>query len=510
MLPLHGVEDQAQNDPDRQHDIALIAEVDALQAGDRDQLQNHEGHGEHNADGSHHLQEDGSILVLSGGDQGAGTGEEVADGGADGAHIHEPAQRFTAQDRTGKAHGHAEDHGVLGGAEPVVDLAEPGGQIAVPGHGVHQTGGGQIEAHDTGQDRAGDAHAYQHLAEGPEQLFRSYQDHPLAGHHTLGPVGQGCGSHGVIAGVNEAAEDNGDHHNEADLLEGEVELLRSLGNGVKAHIGPGRNGEGGQDRAHDAGGSGMGGPGNCLADLLRLQTCVHSSFGGLFIVIEAPDGSHIHTLGLGAEQRAEEQGEHTDHQQAGQDGLDDAGLLDADDVQKSEQDQNRHGRDHLTEVDVGSCQGIVEAEVQDALMAGQAVNDQGNGGAVHGDVGQIGRHQEPAAEEGHPLAEAVLCEGELTAGLGVLGHHVGVGEGDDDHNQGAEDHGDGGAGHAGIRQELLAGIDEGAPADHAAEGDCPHVHGGKLTLQRAVALLDFRCLFLHLFVFPLTLVFQTS
>ena len=43
---LHGVEGRAEGDPDDEHDVALLAEVDAVEARDRDELEDHEDHGE--------------------------------------------------------------------------------------------------------------------------------------------------------------------------------------------------------------------------------------------------------------------------------------------------------------------------------------------------------------------------------------------------------------------------------------------------------------------------------
>ena len=51
-------------------------------------------------------------------------------------------------------------------------------------------------------------------------------------------------------------------------------------------------------------------------------------------------------------------------------------------------------------------------------------------------------------------------ERELAARLRVLRHHVGIAEGDDDHDQRAERHGDGRSGDAGVREKLFAGVDE--------------------------------------------------
>ena len=60
----------------------------------------------------------------------------------------------------------------------------------------------------------------------------------------------------------------------------------------------------------------------------------------------------------------------------------------------------------------------------------------------------------------------------------------------------AKDHGEGGAGHAGIGQKFLAGVDEGTPAHHAAKGQSPDVHGagfdvwaGEMLLAMGILLL---------------------
>lgn len=73
------------------------------------------------------------------------------------------------------------------------------------------------------------------------------------------------------------------------------------------------------------------------------------------------------------------------------------------------------------------------------------------------------------------FAEALLGEGVFAAGLGILGHHVGIAESNDDHHHRAQDHGNGGVCHTGIGLKLLAGIHKGAPADDAAKSIGPHI-----------------------------------
>ena len=97
------------------------------------------------------------------------------------------------------------------------------------------------------------------------------QNDPLPCHHAVRPVCQGCGGNGIIGNVNEAAEHNGDDHDEGDFFEGEIKLLGSLGNGVKANVGPRCDGERRQDGGENAGGASVGGFGNPLPDLIRLD-----------------------------------------------------------------------------------------------------------------------------------------------------------------------------------------------------------------------------------------------
>lgn len=90
------------------------------------------------------------------------------------------------------------------------------------------------------------------------------------------------------------------------------------------------------------------------------------------------------------------------------------------------------------------------------------------------------------------FSEAVLGKGKFTACLRILWNHIGVTESDDNHNQRAKDHGYRCACHTGVGQELLAWVNETAPADHAAEGNRPNVHGIELTLKRtAIIVLRF-------------------
>ena len=124
----------------------------------------------------------------------------------------------------------------------------------------------------------------------------------------------------------------------------------------------------------------------------------------------------------------------------------------------------------------------MEAELQDIRRAVQAVNDQADGSAVHRHVRQVRGHKEPAADEGRVLAEAVPGEGELTACPRILGDHIGIAEGDDNHHQRAEGHGYRRAGDTGIAQELLSGVYEAPPSDYASEGNRPDVHGAEAPL----------------------------
>ena len=46
LLPLFQIKDQAEQNPNDQHDVALFSEVDTGQAGNRDQLKDHESQAE--------------------------------------------------------------------------------------------------------------------------------------------------------------------------------------------------------------------------------------------------------------------------------------------------------------------------------------------------------------------------------------------------------------------------------------------------------------------------------
>ena len=164
--------------------------------------------------------------------------------------------------------------------------------------------------------------------------------------------------------------------------------------------------------------------------------------------VKAPDGVEICRLHRRTEQGGNRQRKNGDDQQGRQYDLHGSGLFDTDDVEDAEEHQNRHGEDHLAKPDLKTGHRIMEAELEDIGCAVQTIDDQADGRRVHGNIGQIGRHQKPAAAEGCPAAEAGICEGILTTGSGVFGHHIGVAAGDDDHDGCAQHHGDGRTGYA--------------------------------------------------------------
>ena len=102
----------------------------------------------------------------------------------------------------------------------------------------------------------------------------------------------------------------------------------------------------------------------------------------------------------------------------------------------------------------------MESEFQDICASVQSVHNQPDGRAVHGHIGQIGGHQKPSAEKCGVLSETHLGECKFTAGLWIFGHHVGVGKSNDNHHRCAENHGNCGAGHAGIGKELFSRVNE--------------------------------------------------
>ena len=131
----------------------------------------------------------------------------------------------------------------------------------------------------------------------------------------------------------------------------------------------------------------------------------------------------------------------------------------------------------------------MEAELQDIQAAVEPIHDKADRRGVHGHICEISGNKEPAADIGGQLAEAVLGKGKFTAGLRVLGDHIGIAESDDYHDKRAEEHSYGRSCHSGIRQEFLAGVNEGSPADDASERDRPDVYGIELALECWLMLL---------------------
>ena len=94
-------------------------------------------------------------------------------------------------------------------------------------------------------------------------------------------------------------------------------------------------------------------------DLRGGRVCGH---GGL--LVKAPDRLHVDALRLGADESGDGERKDTDHEKGGQDRLHEGGLLDADDVQITKEDQDEHGEEHLTHVDV---------EAGDRVKTGDAI-----------------------------------------------------------------------------------------------------------------------------------------
>ena len=282
----------------------------------------------------------------------------------------EPAERLAAEYRAGERDEDAENHGVFRCAIALVDLAEGGREEAVAAHGVHQAARGEVETHDAREHGTGDGDADEHLAERAEQLLRGDEQHPVTREDAVGPVRERGGGHGVVRGIDEAAEENGDDHDAADLFIGELELLRGLRNGIKADEGPRRDGEGREDGGGNTLSTGVGEVGDVRGP---------GTGGEGGALVKAPDRVHIDAVCLAADKRGGGQREHGRGQQRREDALHDAGLLHTPDIEQAEEDQNPHREQHLAEPDVKARDLVVEAELQDVGRAVQPVDDQADG-----------------------------------------------------------------------------------------------------------------------------------
>ena len=98
--------------------------MDTVKSGDRNQLENHKNNTKGNADECHCFKELCPVSIFLRCNECGCRREEIADRRADGCHIHEPAQGFTAEDGTGQGDRDAEDHGVSGSAVAGVNPAE--------------------------------------------------------------------------------------------------------------------------------------------------------------------------------------------------------------------------------------------------------------------------------------------------------------------------------------------------------------------------------------------------
>lgn len=224
-----------------------------------------------------------------------------------------------------------------------------------------------------------------------------------------------------------------------------------MGDGLKAHIGPGREGD---DRQHTREGRGARGEGRRNA----AQGALRAEYG-------STEASHDAT---GQQQR------HDDLHGGGNP---------APQAEQRRNGQRRHRQQHLAYVDVITGDLVVEAELEQ--VAEQVSGNQGQRRGVGPYDGHIRQQHEPAVQEAVVIAEVMFCVGVGAARVGVLFHQVMVIRADDQHNQPADadaQHRPQGTGH---RQEGGPWHDKSAPAHATTEGQRPGAQRRKIA-QKAL------------------------
>ena len=223
-------------------------------------------------------------------------------------------------------------------------------------------------------------------------------------------------------------------------------LRRGMGNGLKAHIGPGRQGKDGKG-AVQAG---------VLLGIGRVKQ-LHARRRVKQGAREAEDDA------------ADEHQRHGDLHPLGQ------APVQADPGSDA---QGQHGKQDLAHVHMEARDLIVEAELEQP--AKQRAGDQGQGGGVGPDDGDIRQDQEPRADEAMVVAIAALGIGIGAAAVGAALHQKMEVCRQQQHGQRAQADAQGRAHRARDGQEGGAGHDKGPPAHSAAKRQGPGAPGGKI------------------------------
>ena len=221
-----------------------------------------------------------------------------------------------------------------------------------------------------------------------------------------------------------------------------------MGDGFKAHKGPGGQGKNREHPAEGAVGGGIGG---------REDTLPAAEFYG------------------GGRKAEHHPGEKDD----GHNDLRSLGCL-APEAQQRRDHERAHGQQDLAEVDVVARDHVMKAELEHRAQERARNERQGRG--VGPDDGHIGDDEEPRAHKAVVVAEDALGVGVHAAAAGITVHEVVVIRAEDQHYQRAEADAERRAHRPRDGEEGGAGHDKGAPAHAAPEGQRPCAEGRQVGL----------------------------
>ncbi len=446
FLLLLEVEADAEEDPSAQCDVGFLVQSGSG-TGDSHQEEEDEG-----ADNASNAPAHNRLVALDLSKlPSCSTDIEEADGGAEGGHVNDPGQSSTAQHGGEHAGDTDEEDSVDRSSGALGTVAEHCGQSLLLCHCGHQTGGGEDEAVDSGENCAGHSEAQQVQGGLAQSSFDSFTVCPEgSGVEVLSPVGvaflcdhSGCKSG---AGVHQNSADDSDDHESLCLGLVEVVLFADLGDNFKTDHCPGSHGQDDSDAGED----------RLTAGTLE-------------------EGTHVVEVSLAAGN--DDQGECNDDSGLGQsqEGLRHECSVNILNVQDGECADDQNGDDDLTQVNIEA--GDVPQVVSLQNGVGEDVTgDQTDSGAVEGNEGGEGQDQEPAADECVGLAEGLGDILKLAAFNGVLDQQVGVALCDDPCHYTGKGHTDQGAEGTSCGQEGVAGHDETAPADDSTDCNRQNVY----------------------------------
>ena len=371
-------EHKAQNAPGGQDQIGFLGK-----GGDRQQVGHHEIENERqrNQQASGPGDRHQPVLILPRRPQRGSGGIGIGDGGPHGGHVHDPADGRPAKERQDAGNAQDEQQGVPGRLA-FAQFPEPQGQHLVLGQCVQQTAGGDIVPHQSGDNAAQGGQAQDHHARRSQQGLGGVEGGQALNaivsvqmENVIHPGGTafrqgGHGQHGK-PDIGQPRHDHGDSQDNKALFERKLKFTCGMGNGFKAHKGPGGQGHDGE---HPHGGGffrGIG-RGKHLHPALGIQRSGGQADGDAAAHHQRHDDLHLH-------------GRFSPH------------------TQQSGNHQRGHGQQHFAHVHVKPGDFIMKAKLKQAPE--QLPGDQRQGGSVGPNDGHIGQNQKPAVQESVVIAK---------------------------------------------------------------------------------------------------------